>query len=54
VNPKSADFPHAKNYLLHADVWQNPILICGFLWLKLALGADCRQNPHEPSDYPHI
>jgi hypothetical protein len=39
VNPKSADFSHAKTRLLYADVWQNLALIRGFFWHRFTLGA---------------
>jgi hypothetical protein len=40
VNPKSADFSHAKTRVLYADDWQNPALIRRFFWRKFALGEN--------------
>ncbi|CCO32625.1 hypothetical protein BN14_06688 [Rhizoctonia solani AG-1 IB] len=40
VNPKSADFSHAKTRPLYADVWQNLALICGFFWHRFTPGAN--------------
>jgi hypothetical protein len=34
VNPKSADFSHAKTRLLYADVWQNPAIVRRPFWRK--------------------
>jgi hypothetical protein len=40
VNPKSADFSHAKTRVLYADVWQNLALIRGFFWHRFTLCAN--------------
>jgi hypothetical protein len=40
VNPKSADFSHAKTRLLYADVWQKLALIRGFFWRRFTPGAN--------------
>jgi hypothetical protein len=45
VNPKSADFLHAKTRLLYADVWQNLALIHGIFWHRFTLGENFLLKP---------
>jgi hypothetical protein len=40
VNPKSADFSHAKTRVLYADVWQNMGFIRGNFWRRFTLSEN--------------